>query len=352
MIGAVVPTYNRRDNLETLFMSLAAQTVDDFAVVVADDGSSDGIREFIEDLALSNTWRDRLRWVGCGPHLGVRTGRARNIGAANLPGGAELLVMLDTDLVLRPEAMSLFRGAHQRHPRAVLFGTVEWLPPLERTAVLDALRRREPATLKTQVPRTQPIRAQGTFTGPELRDTLFRCPSDTPIPLRPEWALPLNSGWPLATYWQIGGFDESIGGYGYQDMDMGVRAAKAGLTCVACPDIWALHVWHPKPAQAMVENQRNLDRYLRTHGEFLRRHTPDDVLEVDVDWRLWWHYHAERGGAVTRSGNQIYAVNRSRRDRLALPDASWLADLGHAPNEFSDVPAAELDRMLDHGTAN
>jgi hypothetical protein len=37
--------------------------------------------------------------VSCGPHQGVRTGRARNIGAANLPGGTRLLLMLDTDLV-------------------------------------------------------------------------------------------------------------------------------------------------------------------------------------------------------------------------------------------------------------
>lgn len=352
MIGAVVPTCDRRDNLELLLASLAAQTFDDFAVIVADDGSSDGTHDFVEDLARSSTWKDRLRWVGCGPGLGVRTGRARNIGAANVPEGAELLVMLDTDLVLRPETMSLFRDGHQEHPHAVLFGTVEWLPPLDRTDVLDAVQGRELPTLRIRVPRTEPIRVEGTFTGPELRDTLFTSPTDIPISLRPEWALPLNSGWPLAVYWQVGGFDESMQGYGYQDMDMGARAAKAGVTCVARPDIWALHVWHPKPPQAMVENQRNLDRYLRTHGEFLRQHTPDDVLEVDVDWTLWWHYHADRGGAVARSGNQIYAVNRSRRDRLALPDARWLPDLGHAPGELSEIPVADLDHMVDHGTAS
>lgn len=352
MIGAVVPTCNRRDNLELLLASLAAQTVDDFAVIVADDGSCDGTRDFVEDLARSSTWKDRLRWIGCGPDLGVRTGRARNIGAANVPAGAELLVMLDTDLVLRSEAMSLFWAAHQAHPQAVLFGTVEWLPPLDRTAVFEAVHAGELPTLRTQVPRTEPIRVEGTFTGPELRETLFVSLTDAPIPLRPEWALPLNSGWPLATYWRAGGFDESMRGYGYQDMDMGARAAKVDVTCIARPDIWALHVWHAKPPRAMVENQRNLDRYLRTHGEFLRRDTPDDVLEVDVDWSLWWHYHADRGGAVIRSGNQIYAVNRSRRDRLALPDASWLPDLGHTPRKFSELPVADLDNLLDHGTAS
>lgn len=351
MIGAVVPTCNRRDNLELLMASLAAQTTDTFVVIVADDGSTDGTRDLVEDLARSSVWADRLRWIGCGPDLGVRTGRARNIGAANVPAGAALLVMLDTDLVLRPEAMSLFRNTHEEHPEAVLFGTVEWLPPLDRAVVLDALSQRQLPALRARVPRTEPIRVKGTFTGPELRGALFERPAGTAVPLRPEWALPLNSGWPLSEYWRAGGFDESMQGYGYQDMDLGARAAKAGVTCVACKDIWALHVWHPKPPRAMVENQRNLDRYLRTHGEFLRRHTPDDVLEVDIDWGLWWHYHADRGGAVVRSGNQVWAVNRSRRDRLALPDESWLPDLGYAAGEFTEIPAADLDQMLDHGTA-
>jgi hypothetical protein len=60
---------------------------------------------------------DRL-WPG----YGVRTGRPRNIGAANLPVVVSLLVMLDSDLVLRPDAMSLFHETHREHPDAVLFG--------------------------------------------------------------------------------------------------------------------------------------------------------------------------------------------------------------------------------------
>jgi len=37
-----------------------------------------------------------LTRVSCGPNQGVRTGRARNIGAANLPAGTRMLLMLDT----------------------------------------------------------------------------------------------------------------------------------------------------------------------------------------------------------------------------------------------------------------
>jgi len=39
--------------------------------------------------------------------------------------------MLDTDLVLQPDAITLLEAAHAEHPGRVLYGAVEWLPPLE-----------------------------------------------------------------------------------------------------------------------------------------------------------------------------------------------------------------------------
>jgi glycosyltransferase involved in cell wall biosynthesis len=352
VIGAVVPVCNRRANLELLLASLEEQTYRAFTVVVADDGSTDGTREFVEDTAQSPTWSGRLQWVGCGPDLGVRTGRARNIGAANVPDATSLMVMLDSDLVLQPEAMALFDRAHRAHPDVVLFGGDYGPPPHAPATVIDAVRNRDLRSLQAQVPRIKPARVEGTFTGPELRDGLFDLPADQPIPLRPEWALPLNSGWPLPEYWRAGGFDEAMRGYGYQDMEFGARAAQAGIFCLPRAELWALHVWHPKPAKAMLENQRNLDRYLRQHGAFLRGNGPSDLLEIDVDWTLWWHYHAERGGTVARSAGCLWAVNGNREHRLHLPDDGWLSKLGHCPHEVGVLAVANLDRMVDHGVAS
>ncbi|MGH3886920.1 MAG: hypothetical protein ACRDSZ_10190 [Pseudonocardiaceae bacterium] len=101
-----------------------------------------------------------------------------------------------------------------------------------------------------------------------------------------------------------------------------------------------------------MENQRNLDFYLRRHGHFLRRIGPNELLEIDVDWSLWWHYHAERGGGVARSGNELWAISGNRQHRLALPDLSWLPRLGHGTHEDNTIPATDLDQAVDHGTAN
>lgn len=46
----------------------------------------------------------------------------------------------------------------------------------------------------------RPARVEGTFTGPELREDLFSLPPGRPVQLRPQWALPLNSAWPLDLY--------------------------------------------------------------------------------------------------------------------------------------------------------
>ncbi len=344
MIGAVVPVYNRRDNLELLLNSLERQSCTDFHVVVADDGSADGTRDLVEKRAESTPWGGRLRWVGCGPNQGVRTGRARNIGAANLEPGCRLLVMLDSDLVLQPDAIAGFAAAHTRRPDTVLLGVVEWLPPLDRRTVLAAVVESGVEKLREQVPR-QPVRIDGTFTGPELREGLVDLATDQAEPLRAEWALPLNSAWPVDLYWEIGGFDETMRGYGYHDMDFGARAAKADVRCLARPELWALHVWHPKPAKSMVENQRNLDFYLRRHG-------PNRIIETDVDWTLWWHYHADRGGTVVSDGSRLWALNDARNRRLALPDTSWVLRLGHCGHLVEEADPYVVVMAQDCGVAH
>lgn len=225
MIGVVVPAYNREGNLVLLLASLERQSAAGFHVVIADDGSTDGTAALIARLAGQPAWRGRLTRVSCGSHLGVRTGRARNIGAPTSLAGARVLLMLDTDLVLQPDAIALLASAHAGHPDKVLYGAVEWLPPLEHDEVLAIVGSGRVEELRRRVPATRPARVEGTFTGPELREDLFSLPPGRPVLLRPQWALPLNSAWPLDLYWAAGGFDETMTGYGYQDMEFGERAA-------------------------------------------------------------------------------------------------------------------------------
>jgi glycosyltransferase involved in cell wall biosynthesis len=277
-LGVVVPVHDRRENLEILLASLLNQTYDDLAVVIADDGSTDGTRELVTAAAADPAWRGRLRWIGCGPHQGVRVGRARNIGAANLPADVEFMVMLDSDLVLQPDALAQFADGFARHPDSVQFGPLHWLPRLDPGEVLAAVRAGDVASLREHlmldgenVPVPMPVLDEGTLIGPEIRFSLFGglgpVDPDEPLGLRPYWMIPPNSGWPLDIFRSVGGFDERLTGYGWADFDLGVRVAAAGVTAVARPELWALHVWHTKDLSAPEESPvADLRPLVQEHG--------------------------------------------------------------------------------------
>ncbi len=345
--GVVVPTKDRRQNLEWLLASLGRQTLREFTVVVADDGSSDGTREVVERQASDPFWDGRLRWVGCGPR-GGRRARARNIGMSNLPADTTFVVMLDSDLILQSSAIEQFVELHALHRDAVLLGPVDRLPHMDAADVrsylatgdLEGLRERVPNQYSASVPQaSDPVNPQ---MGPDYRPAMFNAESDQPVAMIPYGPVNNNAGWPLAAVWSLGGLDERMDGWGHADLEFGTRAANAGLRCVFRPELWALHVWHPHPAGSGYEWQRNLDYYIRRHGV---------DMEPLSDWTLWFHYHVERGGTVARSRGKLWAFSRSGQDRIYLPDPSWLKKLGHCGHRIPAATDADLAKATDRGRA-
>jgi GT2 family glycosyltransferase len=275
-LGAVVPVHNRRDNLEVLLASLELQTDDDFVLVVVDDGSTDGTAELLAETVARPFWSNRLRVVKSGPHQGIRIGRARNLGAANLPSGVTTMVMLDSDLVLQPDAVAGLNAVARSHPETVVFGPVHWLPRHDqadtlakvRAGEVDALRELTGATAEgAAIP--MPQLDEGTLVGPEIRFSLFgglgSVSPDVPVPVRPYWIVTPNSLWPLRTFFELGGFDERVTGYASQDFALGVRMEEAGVEVLARPELWALHQWHPKnpdvEPDAVLDQEAHLDKH-------------------------------------------------------------------------------------------
>ncbi len=347
-IGVVIPTRDRRQNLDSLLTSLRYQTLQGFAVVVADDGSTDGTREMVERHVSDPSWGCDLRWVGCGPS-GGRRARARNIGMANLPAGNSLVVMLDSDLILQPTAIEQFAALHVKHPKDVLLGPVDRLPPMEAAKIISYITAGDIIGLRGLVPNEYSVSIPlasdpGKLeVGPDYRPGFFLGEAGRPVPMVRYGPVNNNAGWPLSTVCSLGGFDECMQGWGHEDLEFGARAANKGTKCVFQPELWALHVWHAQPARSGYEWQRNLDYYIRRHGDL--------ELEILADWSLWFHYHSERAGCVLRCRDQLWALNRARTDRICLPDQSWLRRLGHCGHEIQVVSPDELAFLVDHGLA-
>lgn len=93
MISIIIPTYNRKDELENLLPSLRSQECPiPFEIMVVDDGSTDGTRELLE--RLSKEWKGKLRFIG---QMHGGTGVARNLGIRHAHG--DILVFVDSDCI-------------------------------------------------------------------------------------------------------------------------------------------------------------------------------------------------------------------------------------------------------------
>jgi GT2 family glycosyltransferase len=336
--SVIIASSNRRENLEFALRGLALQTTSAFDVVVVDDGSRDGTRELVEELCSTRRWSGgRLRWVSTGvTPRGLS--RARNVGVGNAAPTATHVVTLDADVVLERRALDRLARASGRHPTAAAFGVVNWLPADARRAVATALRRGRPERLGELVPEAVPTRVDGTIVGPDPRrvEAFSSADEARPAPLEPALALNTFCAIPLSVVDGIGGWDEALVGYGYEDMELGARLRRQGTAALYVADAVGYHLWHPKnwPAAAL-EAERNLDYVLRRLGA-------DAVSDAYADWTVWWHYHRDREGTLWSVDDRHYALNRGRTHGLLLSDRGWIARLGYGDADVRAATEADL----------
>jgi glycosyltransferase involved in cell wall biosynthesis len=97
-VSIVVPTRNRRDDLQELLDSISNQTALPKEVIVVDDSDDDGPRELVEKI------RDNFLSIGIslkylrGDEKNKSISAARNIGAKNSSG--DIICFLDDDVIL------------------------------------------------------------------------------------------------------------------------------------------------------------------------------------------------------------------------------------------------------------
>jgi len=107
--SVIIPTRDRRALLARTLDSVFAQTQQPAEIIVVDDGSSDGTREFVESLD------KRVRLIQQ-RHRGP--GAARNAGAAAAIG--DYLAFLDSDDLWFPWSLSAFAEAVERYAQPAL----------------------------------------------------------------------------------------------------------------------------------------------------------------------------------------------------------------------------------------
>ncbi|NNK78435.1 MAG: glycosyltransferase family 2 protein [Litoreibacter sp.] len=115
-ISVIIPARNVAEFLIETLQSLSAQTMRDFEVVIIDDGSTDTTAQ----IAKAQVTEDpRFRLI-TGPGRGVS--RARNTGLAQ--SKAPILLFLDADDLLAPDALARFCAALEDAPNPAALGGV------------------------------------------------------------------------------------------------------------------------------------------------------------------------------------------------------------------------------------
>jgi glycosyltransferase involved in cell wall biosynthesis/phosphoserine phosphatase len=107
LFSVVIPTHNRARTVGRAINSVLGQTLDDYEIVIVDDGSSDGTRELLAPLQAA-----RCRVVRNEVNVGVSASRNRGVEAAR----GDVIAFLDDDDEFRPGTLAALYERYHADP--------------------------------------------------------------------------------------------------------------------------------------------------------------------------------------------------------------------------------------------
>ena len=244
MISAVVPVWNGRAFLERLLPTVAEQTCPPGELIVVDNGSDDGAPEVAE--------RAGARIIPMGRNAGFAS--AVNRGIAESHG--DWIAVLNSDVELKPDYF------------ARLISTRHWF----------ATGRIQQAADPGTIDGTFDLTCRG---GATWRAGNGRADAAPFLTRRKIWSAPWTAALFRADLFRkVGLLEESFGSY-LEDVDFGLRCARAGCSGEYVPEAIARHHgnaalgrWNPETVRLIARNQVLL----------LARHYPPKIM---VGWM--WH---------------------------------------------------------------
>lgn len=133
-ISVVIPTYNRRDVLLECLTALCAQDLapDEFEILVADDGSSDGTAEAVTRFAEHAPVSVRYSWA---ENRGANAARNRAIEESR----GRILVIINDDTIAVPDFLHQHLSAHAEYPgdEVAVLGRVTISPKVPYSVFAD-----------------------------------------------------------------------------------------------------------------------------------------------------------------------------------------------------------------------
>jgi GT2 family glycosyltransferase len=246
-VAIVVLNHNGRELLLQCLQCIEAVDYRPLSTVVVDNGSTDGSVEEVRRL------HPGIHLIPVGYNAGVSGGRNAGVRYVEEHLRAEYILFLDNDTRIEPDAVREFVAAADRDARIGLVAP-------------KAFRKKGDSRL---------LSAGGMgfnpYTG-ALRDVaggdIDRGQHDQPrdVQAGPGFAFLVRS----AVFRTIGLFDETFNPYGWEDVDISLRAGKAGFRIVYAPKAVVYHAGGRVGRGVIRHYERNKARNMLY---FVRRHT-------------------------------------------------------------------------------
>ncbi len=209
VLSVIIPSYNRKDEIEELLMSLESQDLakNQFEVIIVDDGSTDGTDGWMYDFSKTSTID--LKFVKQN-HQGP--GAARNLGMQTAQG--DVFVFIDSDCTAPANWLSLIKKTFDENSDVLAYGGRD-----------DARADFPPLLLAINYSMTSFLTTGGMRGGKKKRLAKF-------------YPRSFNMGLHRKLYEQIGGFGSLRHG---QDIEFSNRIIKSGAKVVYIPESVVYH---------------------------------------------------------------------------------------------------------------
>lgn len=268
-VSVILPTYNNFAPLRSILENLKLlRNENEFEIIVCDDGSFDQTQEWILNFSKENPSlpfiylkikRDHARTMGGG---GFRAGIARNTAAVFAKG--DIILFQDSDILIPHSFIDEISSLHERYD------------------LLQPTRRQLLFTADHQSPKTVDDITGTDFEEQDIVWSDFHAKKEKWNEILDKWKYVSTFCLSIKKkhFFELGGFKTSFNKYGFEDTDLGYRAAKTGLSFYRMPNE-VYHFKHEESRSEYRNDQTRKQKLLKDSAKiFFLNHLHRDILRA------------------------------------------------------------------------
>lgn len=234
-ITVIVTLYNRLEYARNMILALQQQTKQIDELIFADDGSSEKLIEYIEDLLVDCNFKIKHVYQD---DIGFRLARSRNNGAREASG--DYLIFLDQDVIFDNDFIESIYNS--RRKKRMIFSEALSSSLEERNKIQELINQKfDYEKIYKLIDNTKKVEQDQIVNKEKFYNFLYK------LKLRSRGAKIVGLIFSLfkEDFININGLDEKYIGYGYEDDDFGNRFFKyGGETFAFKMKRYPIHMYH------------------------------------------------------------------------------------------------------------